>query len=125
MNLLFKFLKMIEKFVLKIQILRNPICQLLEISHMTAYFLQTANNNQFLKIQHYQLLSQFLRDTMAQFSLMVKQVQEKRIQCKVGKANYKVSFQEQSDTYFKQLKEQHIQRNILFVQHFYSFTMRS
>lgn len=120
-----KYLKVTEKFVWRILILRNQICRLWEILHMTLYSLQTASNNQFLRTQHCLLSSQFLKDTMAQFSRMVKQVQEKLTQCRVERVNSKVSFHGQFDTFSRQSKVLLIQRNILFVQHFYNFTMKS
>lgn len=124
-KLLFKSLKIKEKFALKIQILKNLICQLSEILLMILYFLRPASNNRFFKTQHYQLSNQFLKDTMELFLHTVRLVQERPIQCRVDKDNHKVSFLEQSGMCSKRFKERLIQRNIWCVQHSYSYIIRN
>lgn len=124
-NLLFKFLKINVELLSKIPTLKNQTFQVFVILHLILFLPQHANNNLSLTILHYPLFSQYFKDIMEQFLLMVRQVRVKRIQCKVGKVIKEVSSRVLFVTFSRQFKAQLIPKSISFVQHFYNCTISS
>ena len=124
-NLLFKFFRINVELLSKIPILKSRTFQVFVILHLILFLPQHASNSLSLTILHYPLLSQYFKDIMGPFLLMVKQVRERRIQCKVGKVINEVLSHVLFVTFSRQFKAQPIPKSILFVQHFYNCTISS